>query len=165
MLRTCELAVESNGHDGTQEQREECNQHDTQDTQQENIAVRDGQDVSKQKRRQVGSESRSQKAEDNSDSHAERPEHGDGRIFAHVAPLAQPFHTEGRQHRKDSSREQGRDTRIKSDADTTKRSMRNASADEYQSAGNDVRPDDAAGDAGKQTAQQGMLEKSILQQF
>lgn len=37
--------------------------------------------------------------------------------------------------------------------------MGNASADEYQPAGNDIRSDDAAGDAGKQTTQQGMLEK------
>ena len=43
--------------------------------------------------------------------------------------------------------------------------MRDTPADEYQPSRYDVRTDDAAGNAGKKTTQQGMLEKSIMQQF
>ena len=42
-------------------------------------------------------------------------------------------------------------------------SMGNASADEYQSAGHDVRADDATSNAGKEASQQGMLEEGIVQ--
>jgi hypothetical protein len=43
--------------------------------------------------------------------------------------------------------------------------MGNTSADENQSAGYDVCPDNATRNAGKKTSQQGMLEKGIIKEF
>ena len=162
-LRTGELTVEGDGHDGAQEQGEEDGQHHTQHGQEQDVGAGDGQDIPEQVRRQVGRESRGQEAEDDTDGHAEGPEHGDGRVLAHVAALAEPFYPEGGKHGEHRRAQQGGDTGIETDADAAERGMGNPSADEDQAAGHDVGPDDAARDAGKQAAQQGVLEKGIVQ--
>ena len=151
------------GNDGAQEQGEEDGQYHTQYSQEQDIGPVDGQDIPEQVRRKVGGESGRQKTEDDTDGHTEGPEHGDGRVFAHVAVLAEPFYSEGGKYGEHRRAQKRGDTGIKSDTDTAEGSMGDSSADEDQPAGNDVSPDNAARDAGKQAAEQGVLEKGIVQ--
>lgn len=95
-LRTGKFGVEGNCHDGAQKEGEEQGEHTAQCSQQDDVAPGNREDIPEEERRQVGRESRCQEAEDNADGHPEGPEYGYGGIFAHIAPLAEPFHAEGR---------------------------------------------------------------------
>lgn len=60
------------------------------------------------------------------------------------------------------SRQKRGDTGIQPQPDTAEGGMSDAAADEHQTACHNVGTYDAAGDAGKQTSQQGMPEESIM---
>ena len=164
-LGACEFAVERNGNDRAEEKSEEERQYDAQYSQQPDVAPGDGKNISKEKRRQVRSKAGRQKAEDDSHSHTEGPEHGDSRVFAHVAALAEPFHTECRQNGEDGSSEQGREAGVQADTYASEGCMCDTAADEDQPSRHDICSDDAACNAGKEAAQQGILEKCILEKF
>lgn len=163
VLRAGELTVEGNGHDGAQEQGEEYGQYHTQYGQNQDIGAGDGQDIPEQVRRKVGRESWRQKAEDDTDGHTERPEYGDGRVFAHIAVLAEPFNSESGKYGKDRRAQKRGDTGVKADTDASEGSMSDSSADENQPACDDVGTDNTACDAGKQATEQCVLEESIVQ--
>lgn len=76
------------------------------------------------------------------------------RLLSHSTPKADK--------RKYGSRQKRGDTGIQPQPDTAEGGMSDAAADEHQTACHNVGTYDAAGDAGKQTSQQGMPEESIM---
>jgi serine protease Do len=126
------------------------------------IAQIDGKDITKKKSRKVGGETRCKETENDTYCHAECPEDGNGGIFAHIFSLAQPLYSESRQNGKYGSRQKRGDTGIQPQPDTAEGGMSDATADEHQTACHNVGTYDAAGNAGKQTSQQGMPEESIM---
>ena len=143
-------------------QHKEYYQYCGKATQQGNIAQVNGENIAKQISGQVGRKSRRKEGKHNSQRHPQCPEHRDGRVFAHILPLAEPLHAESGEYGKYSCRQYGRDSRVKSQPDAAKRSMRQSAADEHQPPGDDVRANQSASDACQQAADKGVLEEGVL---
>ena len=80
---------------------------------------------------QVGCESRREESEHDAQCHAQCPEYGNGGVFPHVLPFAEPLYTESGQDCKQGCRQNGGNAGIQSQADTAKRCMRQSAADEH----------------------------------
>jgi len=78
------------------------------------------------------------------------------RLLSHSTPKADKTENTA------ASRQKRGDTGIQPQPDTAEGGMSDAAADEHQTACHNVGTYDAAGDAGKQTSQQGMPEESIM---
>ena len=120
-LRTGILPVESDVDNRIQKTREESDKQDGPPHQHPNVCQCDGQDIAEKESGQVGCKSGRKKTEDNPDGHAECPKHGDGGIFTHILPLAEPFHSESREHGKDGCRQKWRNAGVEPDANTAER--------------------------------------------
>ena len=163
MLRAGKGAVECDVLDGAQEEGEEqCHNHG-EDAEQPEVCAVDGQDAAEEEGGQVGHESGGEEAADDAHAHTQGPEHGDGRVFAHIFLAGNPLYAEGTEDGEYHGRENRIDAREYTDADASERGMGDTAADEYQSAGNDVGSDKSAQDACQEGSYQCILEKCILQ--
>lgn len=143
MLRPCELGVEGDRQKRPQKYGETKNGYNRDGSQKNQVAVTDCKNIAEQVRAQFRREARSQKAADDTDAHAQRPEYGDGRVFAHVSAVAEPLYAPGGQNRKDSRRQDGRKPHEYAETYAAERGMRNAAADEYKAACHNICPDKA----------------------
>ena len=129
------------------------------------IGRRDAQDVAEQKAHKVRCVTRGQIYEDDAQSHAERPDQSDGRVFADTLSGGRRLDA---QRRGDGEKQRAGDrigAEVVGHADTSERSVRDAPAQEHQPAAYDVCADKAAGDTAQQTGERCVGEELVLENF
>ncbi len=162
-LRTRKFPVEGNVNNRAQVEDEEDSQYHCKSCQQGDVSQCDGQDIAEQIGWKIRCKTRSKESKHDTQRHAQRPEYCDGGVLAHVIAFAEPFHSESRQYGKHGSRQDRGYARVQSQADASKRSVRQSAADKHQPPGHDICTDKPADNTCQQAADEGVLKEGILQ--
>ena len=128
------IAVEGRVDDRAVEEGEKETQGGGEGGCQTDVGTGDGEDVAKEIRREIGSVARREDDKDGPDSHAERPEGGDGGVFADTPGATHPLDPKGREDGERKGGPKRIQTEVEAEAETSEGGVGDATADEDESA-------------------------------
>ena len=137
-LRTGKIAVRGHADYGAAQKQMECKGHDDEHTKKLEVGGGNAEDIAKEIAGQIGHEAWGKIGKENAEGHAERPEHGNGGVLAHVAPTAEPLDAKTGGHGKHGSTDQGGESPIGSHPHSTEGGMGHAATGNDHTAGDDV---------------------------